>query len=620
MIRLKRHILATTCLVFMFPHAVNSAESEHERYVPKVVLDHAKSKLEEQAKSMGGHGHAVLEHVSVAEPIKIKTIRVVGPIVDFEKAAGFVSKPKVEDMHDARNHASDVSEVSETIATDAHKNTSDMHESKIAQPHSNGGGDAHAEEKMHGENDDKHGADASQIAHDSDEHLDETKQPEMFKSVIDEQHEKAMADKKSMHGDVEKHKEVISAGKKAVEFDLEGNPTKFEFVFKIVEVPVELSLPTQEIRALQQLQDGLVIGKEDSFKKYRVQLKKSVKILISADAKTWNYKKNIDAVALFTLIGGDPRVGKLAKSKTNLSKDHTLYLDAALAYSTGRLGVAFNLFKKIDFKHIPISTAAQFAIVKSMLYGRVDAKLAKDYLDLARKIAPGTLAEEASLRRLIRMSSDEGNVKLFTRVSSIYAKRYKNSFYFNDFLKNYSYSLVRMPKSAEGAILKNLKSLSKSLKPNQQLAVSSYVSGIATELGMFKLSGWTAKKALSLSRQNGKLHTRMKLYHLASTVTELDGSKTMMSMVEGINDELLNSKDKFLYDNVIALSQRIYNDPMTQSQIRNGIKVEADKFSHDDPTIKLFKESVEFAQKNATIKKSIDILDMSEKVLNGESL
>ena len=604
MISFKRHILLTTCLVLLLPYVGLTAEREHERYVPKVILELAKSRLEKQARAISGRANNTLEHVSVAGPKILRAVRMVGPIVDFEKAAGIKSKSMAMDAHDEHNHTFKVDDAGKK------PETVDMQESTFEEVHS----------------------DVVREAHVGEPHSKGMKQPEMFKSVLDELLEKNVLGKSGVHGEVDSgHQEAENIdsteehakeghAKEGEKLDEDGHPIKHVVVFETVEVPFELGEPTREIRALQRLQDGLVTGKAGSFKQYRARLKTAAKTLKSVDVKAWDYKKNLDAIALFTLIGGDPRVGKLARSKTKLSKDHTLYLDAALAYSTGRLGRAFNLFKKIDFKHVPISTAAQFAIVKSMLFGRVDAKLAKDYLDIARKIAPGTLAEEASLRRLIRMSSDDENVKMFTRISTIYITRYKNSFYFNDFLKNYAYSLVRMHKSSEDAILKNLKYLYKSLKPNQQLAVSSYVSGIATELGMFKLSSWTAKTAIVLSRKNGKLHTRMKLYHLASTVTELGGIETMMSMVDGINDAHLNSKDKFLYDNVIALSQRIYNDPMTQVQIKNGIKMEVTRFSKADPTDKLLKESAEFAQKNATIKKSIDILAMSEKVLNGEIL
>lgn len=691
MIDFKRQILVTTCLVLLLPHFSVAGENEHERYVPKQILEEAKKNLEAQANALGVHSNTSLV---LPEKKMMKKVRMVGPIFDFEKAAGI--KPATMDAdndHGLNSSESDALSAKSAIMDGEHNAPvmhegfadkapkdvhNDGHDAVIKDNHMVAGdlekgkdehhknidvvatdaSDEHMQKNEHGDADmsaktdmhamDKESADSHverdvehstghSAEHSTDGKVDEhmakeassSHEPEMFKSVLDEQREKEMHGKAGEHaGDGHGMQAAggASKGEHAEDGHSEGEHGEGEehvtpeIVFEIVEVPRGLDKPTLEIRALQRLQDGLVSGAPDASNEYRAQLKASSRTLKLVNEKTWQYKKNLDAVALFTLIGGDPKVGKIARSKTGLSKDHTLYLDAALAYSEGKLGRAYNLFKKIDFKHVPNSTAAQFAIVKSMLFGRSDAKAAKDYLNLARKFAPGTLAEEASLRRLIRMSSDNKDIKLFVRISRIYISRFKNSFYFNDFLKNYAYSLVRMPKMAEEKILSSLKHLFKSLKGNQQLAVASYVSGITTEIGMFKLSAWTSKVALSLSRENGKLHTRMKLYHLASTVTQLGANDTMMDIIEGINDDVLNTKDKQLYNSVIALSQRLFNDPMTQDEIKSGIRAEATRYSKDDTTKKLFDESAVFARNNVTIKKSIDILAKSDEVLKGSSL
>lgn len=688
MTNFKRQILLTSCLVFLLPHFGVASENEHERYVPKQILENAKSKLEAQAKALGiedniSHMGEVTEnttaHIDEVDNKSIKKVRKVGPFFDFEKAAGIKPPSMKFELDDQKKHTDGDVLSAKTAIMDGDHNTPIMHEGfdeKAPKDVHNDGHDAVAENEhivgqdletgkdehhkdvnrmvgstgqSHDQNDSHvpsktHEIDVTpkgnythaagshttemhetsvKVEHAADEHLGKHEEgahePEMFKSVFDEQDENMDAHGKvndhANDGDTDDHAE-----KAKDDHGEEGDHVEPEIVFEIVEVPRGLDEPTRQIRALQRLQDGLVSGVPDASKRYRMQLMSSSKELKMVEDETWQYKKNLDAVALFTLIGGNPRIGKIARSKTKLSADHSLYLDAALAYSEGRLGKAYVLFKKINFKHVPISTAAQFAIVKSMLFGRADAKAAKDYLNLARKIAPGTLAEEASLRRLIRMSSDDKDVKLFMRISRIYISRFKNSFYFNDFLKNYAYSLVRMPKSSQEQILDSMRHIFKSLKDNQQLAVASYVSGITTDTGMFKLSAWTSKRALDLSRVNGKLHTRMKLYHLASTVTQPGAEDTMLDMIEGINDDVLNAKDKQLYNSVIALSHRLYNDPMTQEQIKSGIKTEVQRYSKDDPTKKLFDESAVYARNNVTIKKSIDILANSVEVLRGSSL
>lgn len=650
--RFKFHILLTTCMVISVVQVSFAAENEHERFVPKQLLDKRDVVGEIELKIEDAHGE-------IAEKATVHKMRNVGPIFDFEKAAGITRDTSTTDHGDEHKAVMDVVD-DEHI--DGHSN--DHSDSQSAghgsEPHADKNHDENEQDELNHSNND------GVVSH--DEHLDETAtpkvhdeahsenkepahvgsdtshvksmapeekhEPEMFRSVFDEhankdEHGSDSDHKEEGHGDTEHdasdnheasndHEETSGHEEDSEHGESEKHVVKFD----IVEVPNEFNEPTRTIRALQLLQDRIITGDLKAFKAYRILLSQAGKKLAALDSKHWQYKKNLDAVALYTLVGGNPIVGKTARSKTELSDDHTLYLDAALAYSQGRLGKAYRLFEKIDFLHVPVSTAAQFAIVKSMLFGRTNTVLAKEYLNVARQLAPGTLAEEAALRRLVRMSSDDKDVKLFKRASRVYISRFKNSYYFTDFLKNYAYSLVRMPKSMEAEVLKSLEYMYEFLEDNQKLAVSSYVANIATDIGMFKLAAWSSKSALSISRENGKLHTRMSLYYLASTVTSINNSDIMVSMIENINDEILNAKDKRLYDSVIALSERLYKDPMTQDEIKSGIhnKAEEQIFPGDDPTEKLFDESLMLAKKNTTVMKSLDFLAKSDEVLKGSNL
>ena len=181
------------------------------------------------------------------------------------------------------------------------------------------------------------------------------------------------------------------------------------------------------VRALQRLQDEIAVGKPRSLEAYRILLLRVSVWMEELDPSVWNHERNLDALAVYLLIGGKTELGYKALQTTKLEEWQKLTLEAALAYAERDAGTAYDRMLRIDHQALPPSISAQFALAKSMVSSSTDLELSAKYLQEARRLAPGTLIEEAALRRAIRISGETASFGEFVSMSKSYLHRFRKS-------------------------------------------------------------------------------------------------------------------------------------------------------------------------------------------------
>ncbi|MEO0910912.1 MAG: hypothetical protein AAFX96_11455, partial [Pseudomonadota bacterium] len=76
--------------------------------------------------------------------------------------------------------------------------------------------------------------------------------------------------------------------------------------------------PWKLVRALQHLQDDIVTGKPRAQDAYKILLVKSNTWMSALDDETWQFERNLDAIAVFVMIGGGTDIAFKALRKTTL--------------------------------------------------------------------------------------------------------------------------------------------------------------------------------------------------------------------------------------------------------------------------------------------------------------
>jgi len=327
--------------------------------------------------------------------------------------------------------------------------------------------------------------------------------------------------------------------------------------------------PWQLIRRLQHAQDAIVVGKQGSLGVYRKLLVKYSGLMLAQDKSVWSSKKNLMAAAVYVLAGGNPAVGIKAVEVSELDDEAKQPLIAVVAYAERNFSTSRKLLIALDHTAIPSSAAAQFALAKSMVTSSTDLGLAKAYLNEARRLAPGTLVEEAALRRSFRIVDAKSNLDEYRRNASSYLRNFRKSLYFSDFLKNFSFGLMRMPREKEQEVLKYLKSFSEKIDENEQLRILVYTARSATVSGRVKTAYWSSKRALEILNPKSKFHARMRLYFAASGVVQPDVYEASVAEFTKINRSELDNNDQKLFDAVAVLVKRLQGDPMDLAKLND---------------------------------------------------
>lgn len=198
--------------------------------------------------------------------------------------------------------------------------------------------------------------------------------------------------------------------------------------------------PVSAMRDLHAVQSAIAAGREQPAAQAAL-LARMAETWPKLDPSAWTDGRNARALAAYLLNGGDPRpVRPIAEA---LGPDAEGGLVAgALFYRDARLDEARAKLGRIDPRALPPDLGGQVALVQASLLPPADHAGAQARLDLARLLMPGTLVEEAALRRQIFAAGEDGPPAPFADLVRRYRARFRLSAYAANFERAVSASFA----------------------------------------------------------------------------------------------------------------------------------------------------------------------------------
>ena len=340
--------------------------------------------------------------------------------------------------------------------------------------------------------------------------------------------------------------------------------------------------PWRLVRSLQRAQDRIVAGNKDAAKAYRFLLVQSANWMDELDDEAWQSSYNIEALAVYLLIGGDVTLGYKALQRSRLDAGKKSLLEAAIAYSERDIGRAYELLAEIDHSSLPPSLAAQVALARSMVHSSSNLEKAAGFLDEARWLAPGTLVEEAATRRAIRIAAELKNVDRLRYYFRTYLNRFASSHYFNDYLRNVSFAFSEVAEADGGNVIPDFEMLIDKLDNAQKAAMGVYVMRKAAMAGRDKLAAWFYEETIPLLAENSKFRTRLHLYSLATEVTNAAFTAKILAEAEAINLNHLEPQDRQILDAIRLTGGRIMSDSLVDEQTEDQLPDDLEVAAGDD--------------------------------------
>ncbi|QDP21879.1 chemotaxis protein [Bradyrhizobium cosmicum] len=253
--------------------------------------------------------------------------------------------------------------------------------------------------------------------------------------------------------------------------------------------------PYELVRTLQAVQDGIANGDMAAHSGHVALIRQIGEKFLAADTSVWTNAQNGQAVVIYLLSGGGPQlVRKLPKPNV----DERLF-NGALAYVEGRQDEARELLKGVKPRTLPSGLGGQVALVQGALFARSEATLAIERLDDARLLLPGTLVEEAALRREILLVGQAEDFDKFEFLTLAYIRHYRNSVYAGDFWQRFSSGLTQSSLALDERRFARIVTLLEQIDRASRLKLYFAIARSAMLRGRLAVTELAGERALVLS-------------------------------------------------------------------------------------------------------------------------
>lgn len=347
------------------------------------------------------------------------------------------------------------------------------------------------------------------------------------------------------------------------------------------QVKPESKQPFEFIRSIQAIQDQMVLGNASAKEKLPKMMEVISERLLATDREAWRTTKNAQAAVIFTLSGGKSKVLRKAL-ESGQSPDQDLELmRGALAYVEGRDADAKKILLPIDAKTLASGVGGHIAIIQSALVAKDDPSAAMGLLDQARILAPGTLVEEAALRRELVLAGELADFDKFAALSRQYIWRFSRSVYFDNFQQRFTTSIVKFCVASENAQFGRIEKLMGELDSREQLRLYLQIAQKAVINGKVGSAHFAAEKAVQLSNDGSMEKARAKLYE-AATLILTDQFEVGQGELETIDSSLLPKADLELKEAIASLARLIRNGPDTTPAVSTSEQNDQAAFPPDE--------------------------------------
>ncbi|WP_158808111.1 hypothetical protein [Beijerinckia sp. L45] len=282
------------------------------------------------------------------------------------------------------------------------------------------------------------------------------------------------------------------------------------------------SAPFEMMRALSILQDQIAAGNAIAQVGQVKMIERMAERFSTIDTAVWKDKRNARALVLYLFGGGNAAALDGLISKDDIAKGYEVLFDGAMAYALGNDGAARAALLPIDARNLPSGLGGHLALVQATLLANQDKTRALQLLDLARLLEPGTLVEEAALRKEMFLIGSTGDLDKF----ALLARRYQHGFAKSIYAQNFKQLEIKMASdigkgdSAESNL--RLEQLLNGVERHERQDIYLAVARTAVLDGRPITASFAGTAAEKLSDKADGAEARARVYYGAASVVGTD--------------------------------------------------------------------------------------------------
>lgn len=314
--------------------------------------------------------------------------------------------------------------------------------------------------------------------------------------------------------------------------------------------------PYRMVRSLQVVQDQLARGDHAALPMQQKLLQMTDETFRAAPPAMFEDRRNIGALLVYGMSGGNPATVEVVLSRTGLQGEELRVGRGVLAYMNGNMTRASELLANADPLKASADTGAALALVKGSLAAPKQPGIALSLMDQARLLSPGTLVEEAALRRSLPLAIGLGSKERFLRLAEQYARRFLRSPYASEYADAFVQGIVAFHDSITDTEIDGVVSL---MSPPQQEAIYLRLARRSTILGQTERSANASGKAAALTEGSGE-DPRASLYRAIAAITSANVD-TVVGELDAIDAGQLSPRDRRLLAAARAIAHEVVAPP-----------------------------------------------------------
>ncbi|MCC5778972.1 chemotaxis protein [Nitratireductor sp. B36] len=322
--------------------------------------------------------------------------------------------------------------------------------------------------------------------------------------------------------------------------------------------------PYQMVRSLQRVQDRIADGDHAALPMQQKLLGIIDNRIRKADPADFSDPRNLQALLIYGLSGGNPKTLELLFSKLSLGPQESRLGEAIVRYALGDFTAARAVLQEIDPKSLPPEVGPPVALVSATVTARDNPLFAVRMLDEARLLSPGTLIEEAALRRSIPLAAALKDTERLARASEQYVRRFLRSPYATQFVDTFVAAVVELNDTVDPSMVDEVTA---QMSDEQARIVYLRLARNSAIEGYERLLAFASQKAMAYGQDaDGRNDPRAVLYANMASVTS-DNVNDVLTALNSIDRHRLSKADQELLDAAVAIARAVLDEPRHTSAL-----------------------------------------------------
>lgn len=320
-------------------------------------------------------------------------------------------------------------------------------------------------------------------------------------------------------------------------------------------------MPYSMLRSLQFVQDSVAMGDHSASEMQRFLLQTIDERLKSAPSAIFKDPRNVDAALIYAMSGGNPATLELLVARDVDGNFDSRVADILRKYLSGKGTLVAQSIAAMVPEYRGKRIGAYLALIGGNVTIPRDPVAALGFYDIARLEAPGTIVEEAALRRSLAIAVEDGDAARGVDYAQRYARRFLHSPYASQFADLLVSLVVKRADSiSEEAIQETFAMMDMERQKEAYLRLSR----LAAISGRDSLARMAALKAKALSPAlPGEPEVQANLYESLSNI----GTPDVVSAIETIGqipEAQLSDRDRALREAARAIAEQVVRPPSLQ--------------------------------------------------------